>query len=122
MPRPETEVVAGWAIEAVLERVGSVAEQPVVVDLCTGSGAIALAVKSEVPAARVLAVEVSDLAVAWAQRNRDRLALDVEIEHADAVTALPELTDVDVDEKTARDFGITAGAVLHLVLALRGGY
>ena len=42
------------------------------------------------------AVDVSDLAVAWATRNRDRLGLDVEIVHGDAVTALSELSDVDV--------------------------
>lgn len=96
VPRPETEVVAGWAVEAVRACIDASVESPVVVDLCTGSGAIALAVKSEVPEARVLAVEVSDLAVAWARRNRDRLGLDVEIEHDDAVTALSGLSDVDV--------------------------
>lgn len=59
--RPETEVVAGVAIEAVLacER-GGVAGGPLVVDLCTGSGAIAAAVAAEVPAARVIAVELAD--------------------------------------------------------------
>lgn len=62
--RPETEVVAGVAIEAVLARVaGGVAGGPLVVDLCTGSGAIAAAVAAEVPAARVIAVELADDAV-----------------------------------------------------------
>lgn len=96
VPRPETEVVAGWAIEAARACVEAGIAEPVVVDLCTGSGAIALATKAEVPEARVHAVEVSDLAVAWATRNRDRLGLDVEIVHGDAVTALVELSDVDV--------------------------
>ena len=59
-------------------------------------GAIAFAVKAEVPEARVHAVEVSDLAVAWATRNRDRLGLDVDIVHGDAVTALGEVADVEV--------------------------
>lgn len=59
--RPETEVVAGVAIEAVLARErGGVAGGPLVVDLCTGSGAIAAAVAAEVPAARVIAVELAD--------------------------------------------------------------
>ena len=59
--RPETEVVAGVAIEAVLARErGRVAGGPLVVDLCTGSGAIAAAVAAEVPAARVIAVELAD--------------------------------------------------------------
>ena len=96
VPRPETEVVAGWAIEATQARLDAGATTPVVVDLCTGSGAIALALKSEVPRAQVHAVEVSDLAVAWAQRNRERLGLDVEIVHGDAITALEDLMDVDV--------------------------
>ncbi|HEV7171597.1 N5-glutamine methyltransferase family protein, partial [Pedococcus sp.] len=48
VPRPETEVVAGLAVEAA-----ATLEAPVVVDLCTGSGAIALAIKDEVPQAIV---------------------------------------------------------------------
>lgn len=59
--RPETEVVAGVAIKAVLARErGGVAGGPLVVDLCAGSGAIAAAVAAEVPAARVIAVELAD--------------------------------------------------------------
>lgn len=96
VPRPETEVVAGWAIDAIRTCLAVGVATPVVVDLCTGSGAIALALKSEVPEAEVHAVEVSDLAVAWAQRNRERLELDVEIVHGDAVTAFEELSEVDV--------------------------
>jgi release factor glutamine methyltransferase len=68
-----------------------------VVDLATGSGAIALAVKEEWPAATVYAVELTDLAHAWAVRNRDRLGLDVAIERGDARHAYPELVgSVDV--------------------------
>lgn len=96
VPRPETEVVAGWAIDAVRTCVAVGIDAPVVVDLCTGSGAIALALKAEVPEAQVHAVELSDLAVAWAQRNRERLDLDVEIVHGDAITAFEDLVDVDV--------------------------
>ena len=65
--RPETEVVAGVAIKAVLARErGGAAGGPLVVDLCTGSGAIAAAVAAEVPAARVIAVELADEACAAA--------------------------------------------------------
>lgn len=73
--RPETEVVAGVAIEAVLacER-GGVAGGPLVVDLCTGSGAIAAAVAAEVPAARVIAVELADDAVVAAVAACERHA------------------------------------------------
>ncbi|MEI2777075.1 MAG: peptide chain release factor N(5)-glutamine methyltransferase [Tetrasphaera sp.] len=94
IPRPETEVVAGLAIAAA--RAAGV-DQPVVVDLCTGSGAIALAVKDEVPSAQVYAVETSDLALAWARRNHERLGLDVELRLGDAVTAFGDLVGrVDV--------------------------
>lgn len=66
VPRPETEVLAGWAIEA-LRRLPA----PLVVDLCAGSGAVALALAQEVPAARVHAVELDPQALAWARRNAD---------------------------------------------------
>ena len=73
--RPETEVVAGVAIEAVLARErGGVAGGPLVVDLCTGSGAIAAAVAAEVPAARVIAVELADDAVVAAVAACERHA------------------------------------------------
>lgn len=66
VPRPETETVAQFAIDA-LQLVPS--PEPVAVDLCTGSGAIALALAHEVPRARVWAVEKSREAHAWAERN-----------------------------------------------------
>ena len=71
VPRPETEVMTGWAIEALREM--DVAE-PVVADLGTGSGAIALAIAQEVPRARVHAVEADPLARQWAERNIARCA------------------------------------------------
>ena len=93
VPRPESEVVAGLAIDAAR----AAGPAPLVVDLCTGSGAIALAIAQEVPSAQVLAVELSPLAVAWARRNIEALALPVELRHADATTAFSELTGaVDV--------------------------
>jgi len=69
----------------------------VVVDLCAGSGAIALAVKDEVPCAEVHGVELSGLAHAWAIHNRDDLGLDVDLRLGDATLAFPELeAGVDV--------------------------
>jgi release factor glutamine methyltransferase len=68
VPRPETELLAGWGIEQA-------GPAPVVVDLCSGTGAIALSVAHEVPGARVVAVERSDAALAWLRRNAaDRTA------------------------------------------------
>ena len=65
-PRPETEVMTGWAIDRLREAGGP---GPVVVDLGTGSAAIALSVAFEVPAARVHAVEADPLALAFAEKN-----------------------------------------------------
>jgi release factor glutamine methyltransferase len=64
-PRPETEVMTGWAIDALRAATAS----PVVADLGTGSGAIALSIALEVPTARVHAVEADPLAAAYADRN-----------------------------------------------------
>ena len=92
VPRPETELLVDLALRALTGVQG-----PVVVDLATGSGAIALAVKQEWPEATVYAIELTDLAQAWAVRNRDRLALDVSVDRGDARDAYPELAGgVDV--------------------------
>jgi len=80
VPRPETETVAGLAIQACLaaavgREAQRVAEGPVVaVDLCTGSAAIALSLAVEVPGTRVLALELDPAAFAWAGRNVGRIA------------------------------------------------
>jgi release factor glutamine methyltransferase len=91
VPRPETELVAGWAIDALHQM--DVAE-PLAVDLCTGSGAIALAVAQEVPRSRVHAVELSEDALAWTRINT--AGSRVELHQGDALAALPEL-DGQVD-------------------------
>jgi release factor glutamine methyltransferase len=64
VPRPETELL----VDAALPELAARAE-PVVVDLCAGSGALALAIADEAPAARVVAVEKSPAAIAWLRRN-----------------------------------------------------
>jgi release factor glutamine methyltransferase len=70
VPRPETEVVAGWAIDTL--RTMDVGD-PLVVDLGTGSGAIALSIAQEVPRARVHAVEKEPKAYVHATRNVEDL-------------------------------------------------
>jgi release factor glutamine methyltransferase len=71
VPRPETELLAQLAIDALR---ADASPAPVGVDLGTGSGAIAIAMATEVPHARVYAVERSPEAFAWAARNAARLA------------------------------------------------
>lgn len=86
VPRPETEAVAGWCVDALL---GSALSAPVVVDLCTGSGAIALSIAHEVKGAVVHAVEREPAAAEWARRNAT--GTRVVVHEADAASALPEL-------------------------------
>jgi release factor glutamine methyltransferase len=87
VPRPETEVVAQLAIDAARGM-----DRPVVVDLATGSGAIALAVAAEVPDATVTGVERNPAALAWARRNAAELALpNARIAEGDLADALPDL-------------------------------
>ncbi len=91
VPRPETELLAGWAIDRARE----VAPEPVVVDLCTGSGAIALSIATELPHARVHAVELDPLAHSWAEHNL--VGSGVDLRFGDMATALEELVGrVDV--------------------------
>lgn len=88
VPRPETELLAGWAVEAalaVVERDGGCR----VVDLCTGSGAIAKAVADEVPAAEVHAVELDPAAHAWAERNL--VGTGVDLRQGDMADAFDDL-------------------------------
>lgn len=84
VPRPETELLAGWAIDQA-----RCTEAPVVVDLGTGSGAIAKAIADEVPEARVYAVELDESAHAWAERNL--AGTGVELRQGDLTTALDDL-------------------------------
>ncbi|GAA0515710.1 release factor glutamine methyltransferase [Saccharopolyspora subtropica] len=69
VPRPETELLLAWGL-ATLEGV----DRPIVVDLCTGSGALALAVANARPDAAVHAVEKDPTALSWARRNADQQA------------------------------------------------
>jgi release factor glutamine methyltransferase len=66
VPRPETESVVQWAVDAVAAEGW---HAPVLVDLCTGSGTIAFALANEVKGATVHAVERDPDALVWARRN-----------------------------------------------------
>lgn len=77
VPRPDTEVLVDWAIELLRADSGAPAA-PAVVDLGTGSGAIALAVKQACPNARVVATDASRAALEVAAANAARLGLPVD--------------------------------------------
>jgi release factor glutamine methyltransferase len=63
-PRPETELLLEWGLKAIAD-----VTSPLVVDLCTGSGALGLAVAASRPDATVHAVEADPGALSWAARN-----------------------------------------------------
>jgi release factor glutamine methyltransferase len=84
VPRPETEIL----VQVVLDEVAEV-ESPVMVDVCTGSGAVALALKDERPDATVFAVDLAPEAVALARENAGSLGLPLTVLEGDLLDALP---------------------------------
>jgi release factor glutamine methyltransferase len=72
IPRPETELLAEWAIAAIAPL-----PHPVVVDLCSGSGALALAIAHHRPDVTVYAVERSPAALEWLHRNASGTIVEV---------------------------------------------
>jgi release factor glutamine methyltransferase len=93
VPRPDTETLVDWALE-LLEGELRDTPAPALLDLGTGSGAIALALKNGCPRARVWAGERSADALAVASGNAARLALDVRFAHGDWWDALSTQADV----------------------------
>ncbi len=90
VPRPETELLVGWALKHLAGL-----QDPVVVDLGTGSGAIAKAVATEAPHAQVHAVELDVTAHAWAERNL--IGTGVALHQGDLAECLDDLVGrVDV--------------------------
>ncbi len=75
IPRPETELVAEAAIRFLRE-----CDNPIAVDLCAGSGAIALSLAIEVPGAQVVGIELSPDAFAWLEQNVKRFESEVSVE------------------------------------------
>jgi release factor glutamine methyltransferase len=75
VPRPDTETLVEWALAVIASQAGN--DAPSIIDLGTGSGAIALAVKKHCPHARVDAVDVSEGALEVAAANARALSLGV---------------------------------------------
>lgn len=84
VPRPETEVMTGWAIEQLAG-----IDEPVVVELCAGSGAISRAIAAERPGCRQYAVELDPDAFSWCQRNLAGTGVD--LRQGDMAEAFAEL-------------------------------
>ena len=71
IPRPETEILVEEVLTSNVQRLKS----PEIVDVCTGTGCIGLALAHELPNAQVMAIDISPAALALAQENADRLGL-----------------------------------------------
>jgi release factor glutamine methyltransferase len=94
VPRLETEVVTQIAIDALI---AVPTENPIAVDLATGSGAIALSIAHEVPHAKVYAVELSEDALKYTRANFEKYAPEATLVQGDLADAFPELNgQVDV--------------------------
>jgi release factor glutamine methyltransferase len=106
IPRPETEALLEWALSQELP------PNPVILDLCTGSGALAVALACSLPGARVIAVDDDACALSYARRNAAGTA--VEVFHGDVTDPelLPDL-DGGVDLVVANPPYIPDGAVLE---------
>jgi release factor glutamine methyltransferase len=85
VPRPETEVL----VQVVLDELRSV-DSPLVVDVGTGTGAVALALADELASATVHATDVSEEAIGLARDNASALARPVALWEGDLLTPLPE--------------------------------
>ncbi len=92
IPRPDTEIVAETAIEAALKF-----NAPVVTDLCSGSGCIAIAVKRAVANSSVIAAELSEQAMVYLGKNISALADGVQVVKCDVFDYQQTLEDESVD-------------------------
>ena len=92
IPRPETEELVMWAIQVAKEF-----PSPRILDLCTGSGCIAIALKKLIPAATVTAIDLSAEALTIAQENATKLGADVRFLADDVLKGVPQLGNEQFD-------------------------
>jgi len=93
IPRPETEALLDWAVAQALPA------KPVVVDVCTGSGALALALARHWPGARVIGLDDSDAALDYARRNAEGTTVEfvrADVTHSGVLTELEGHVDLVV--------------------------
>ncbi|MCK0173228.1 peptide chain release factor N(5)-glutamine methyltransferase [Mycolicibacterium sp. F2034L] len=114
VPRPETEALLEWALETLGASLAAqpLPRDPVIVDLCTGSGALAVALATHRPSARVIAVDDSEAALAYARRNSAGTGVEVVAADVTAPDLLPELNGA-VDLVVANPPYIPDGAELE---------
>lgn len=109
IPRPETEALLEWAVQQALP---TSSQPPVIVDLCTGSGALAVALHHHHPQARIIAVDIAEEALTYTRRNAAGTGIEVRQADVTAPQALSDLTG-QVDLIVANPPYIPAGADLE---------
>lgn len=92
IPRPETEELVAWA-----EDMAQVFPSPRILDICTGSGCIAISLAKRIPTAQVWAIELSNEALAVATENNIRLSAGVRLLKDDALGAMPSIEGCEFD-------------------------
>lgn len=80
IPRPETELLVELALQATALRDGTVAKPPLIADLCTGCGCVAVAIAANLPEARILATDISADAISVARENAEAHGLEQRVE------------------------------------------
>ena len=88
VPRPESELL----VEAVLQHIANLPAPVSVIDLGAGSGALSLAIATEAPSSRVIAVEKSPEALVWLKKNVSVIAENVRVVEGDVADVLPGLS------------------------------
>lgn len=86
IPRPETEELVLWSKEMAQQF-----SHPKILDLCTGSGCIAISLKKLIPAAAITAVDLSSEALSIAQENASKLHTSIEFIQDDVLQGVPKL-------------------------------
>ncbi len=125
IPRQETELLVEVALEYIAARVRRL-DRPTVVDVGTGSGAVALALAAHTQNARIVGVDISRNALDVAVRNRDRLSAEgVEFAQCDMLDAIAGPVDVIVSNPPYIPTGTLASLAMEVrrepVVALDGG-
>ena len=111
VPRPDTEIL----VETALQKLEM--DTLRVLDLCTGSGAIAIALKHERPALEVWAADISAKALEVAQTNAARLLPENSPVHFCLGNLFEALSDKTALQSTAPDFQLTLNSSFHLIVS-----
>ncbi len=100
IPRPETEELVEWICKDVadMRKIGLAGNSEIrILDLCTGSGCIAIALSRNIPNSKVTALDISPEALHYARRNAGRLAPEVQIIEGDVLAGAEKWVDGEFD-------------------------